>query len=80
MTQKLKKAITDITINYKDGSCEKMDYYALIGVTEDTWYKVMLSPPRAGDRVKMNNMLAELSTNLIESIEQDKQETKAPAR
>jgi hypothetical protein len=71
MVQKL-KPIADITINYKDGSCEKMNYYALIGVTEDTWYKIMLSPPGVTDRVKMNNMLAELSTNLLDSVVKEK--------
>jgi hypothetical protein len=72
MAQKLKKAIADVTINFKDGTCERMDYYAMVGSTEDTWYKIMLSPPGISDRVKMNNLLAELSSGLVIAVEKER--------
>ena len=68
-----KKPIADITINYQDGTSEKMNYYALVGVTEDSWYKIMFSPAGVSDRIKMNNMMAELSNELIASVEKDKE-------
>ena len=65
------KAIAGVTINYEDGSSEKLEHFALAGSNDNTWYKVMYSPSKSADKVKLNNMIAELSTSLIASIEQD---------
>ncbi len=68
-----KKPIADITVNYQDGTSEKMNFYALVGMTENSWYKIMYSPSGVGERIKMNNMLAELSNELVASIERDRE-------
>ncbi len=72
MTQQIKKQIASVSINYEDGSQTTLQYYALVGLSGDTWYKVMLSPPANSTKIKLNNSLAELSLNLIESIKQEK--------
>ena len=71
MTQEITKPIASITINYEDGSHDKMQYYALVGLSGDTWYKVMLSPAKTAAKIKMNNMIAELCNTLIDTINQE---------
>ena len=72
MNQRAKKTITGVTINYEDGSCDKLDSYAVVGFNDDTWFKVMLSPLKSADKISMNNLLVELSTSLIAYIDQEK--------
>jgi len=71
MSQKTKKSIASVSINYDDGTNDTIEQYALVGFNEATWFKVMLSPAKTADKVEMNNLLAELSKSLIASIEQD---------
>lgn len=72
MNQKIKKSISGVTINYEDGSSDVLQHYALVGSTDETWFKIMLSPAGSDDKVNMNNMLVDLSRSLIDSINQDK--------
>jgi hypothetical protein len=76
MSEEIKKPIASVTINYQDGSHDKMDYYALVGLGGDTWYKVMLSPAKTSAKIKMNNMIAELCNSLIDTI--NKEQGEAP--
>lgn len=64
----ISKPIANVTINYEDGTQSKLQYYAVIGFVEDTWYNIISSPPRRESRIEMNNYLVELSNKLIESI------------
>jgi hypothetical protein len=67
MTEKIKKPIANVTINYEDGTHDTMQYYAMIGLNGDTWYTVMLSPPKQAVKIKMNNLLVDLNQALLES-------------
>ena len=71
MSQKSKKEISGITINYNDGSCDKLESYAVVGSSDNTWFRIMLSPPKIDDKISMNNMMVELSKSLIASINQE---------
>ena len=71
MTEEIKKPIANVTINYEDGTHDKMQYYALVGLNGDTWYTVMLSPPKQAVKIKMNNLLVELNAGLLESTKQE---------
>ena len=68
MEKEIEKPIKDVTINYEDGTQSKLEYFAVIGLGEDTWYNVIQSPPTREDKIKMNNYLVEVSNRLIESI------------
>ena len=72
MAEEIKKAIKDISINYEDGTSDSLQYYAAVGLGNNTWFSVMSSPPGTGDKVELNNMLVDLSGGLLKSIEQDK--------
>ena len=74
MAQEIKKPISHVTINYEDGTRELMEQYALVGLSGDTWFSVMLAPPKSAAKIKMNNMLADLSGKLLASISQQRQE------
>ncbi len=63
-----KKPVASVTITYEDGTRHDLQYYALVGLSENTWHNIMLSPPRREAKIKMNNYLVELSNELIESI------------
>ena len=69
--KEVNKTIAGVTINYEDGTSEKLEHFALAGSTENTWFKVMYSPAKNADKVKLNNMIAELSASLIAAIGQD---------
>ncbi len=68
MIEDVKKPIANVTINYEDGTQSTMQYYALSGYGEDTWYKITKSPPHRESKIRMNNYLVEMSNELIESI------------
>lgn len=64
----IKKTIAGVTINYEDGTQDKLEYYALVGFGANTWFKLIESPPQRDSKIKMNNQIVELSNSLIESI------------
>jgi hypothetical protein len=64
----IKKPIANVTINYEDGTQTRVQYYALIGLGEDTWYNIIKTPPHRESKIMMNNYLVELSNGLVESI------------
>jgi hypothetical protein len=68
MAQEIKKSIKNVSINYEDGSRDELQYYALAGLNGDTWYHVMLSPAGKAAKIKLNNLLVELSTILLKAI------------
>jgi len=72
MSQETKKAITGVTINYDDGTSDKLESCALAGSNDSTWFKVMFSPAGSSDKIKLNNLLVELSNSLLAAIDQDK--------
>ena len=69
----MKKQVASVSVKYEDGSNEKMKYYALVGKSGETWHYAMYSPSSTASKVKMNNMLVELSNELRASIEKDNQ-------
>jgi len=68
MDEETKKSVVGVTIDYEDGSQKKLEYYALIGLSENTWYSVMESPVTRDAKIKMNNYMVSLSNKLVESI------------
>jgi hypothetical protein len=70
MNEKIKKPIANVTINYEDGTQDKMQYYSLVGFGGDAWYSVLFAPPKTPSKITMNNMLVELSGGLLKSINQ----------
>ena len=71
MSNSEKRSIVSVTINYDNGTSDTVEYFALVGSNENTWYKMMISPPKTDDKIEMNNMLAGLSKSLIAAIEDD---------
>jgi hypothetical protein len=69
MNEQSMKPVVNITINYEDGTHEDLQYYSVVGLTGGTWYSVLFSPPKTGSKIKMNNMLVELSSRLLKSID-----------
>ena len=67
----MKKTITSVNVSYSDGSKEKLEYYAVVGKAGDTWHYAMYSPALTSSKVKMNNLLVEISNDLVASIEKD---------
>ena len=76
----MKKPIANVSINYKDGSKEKMEYYAVVGKSGDIWHYAMFSPHNTASKVKMNNLMVELSNELNASIEKDKKGSLPPKK
>jgi hypothetical protein len=72
MVEELRKPIANVTINYEDGTHDKLQYYAVVGYGENTWYSVMLSPPSHESKIRMNNTMVELSGKLLKYIHQEK--------
>ncbi|MCL2281115.1 MAG: hypothetical protein FWC25_00435 [Dehalococcoidia bacterium] len=66
--EEIKKTITSVTVNYEDGSKCEMEFFAVVGFSENTWYKISLLPPHYEDRIKMNNHLVDVSNDIVESI------------
>jgi len=71
MSQESKKTITGVTIDYDDGSSDKLECYALAGSNDSTWFKIMYSPAGKSDKIKLNNLLVEISNSLIAAIDQE---------
>ncbi len=69
MNEQSMKPVVNITINYEDGTHEDLQYYSVVGLSKNTWYSVLFSPPKTASKIKMNNMLVELSSGLLKSIE-----------
>jgi len=68
MFEEIKNSITSITINYEDGSKSDLEFFAAVGFSNDTWYKISQLPPRYEDRIKMNNHLVDVSNDIIGTI------------
>jgi hypothetical protein len=68
MAQEIKKTIKNVSINYEDGTRDELPFYALAGLNGDTWYHVMMSPAGKSARIKLNNLLVELSGVLLKTI------------
>ena len=70
MAEEIEKNIKDVSINYEDGTRDSLQFYALVGQGGDTWFSVMSSPPKNAAKVKMNNMMVEMSVELVKSVKQ----------
>ena len=70
MTEEIKKPIANVTVNYKDKTQDKMEYYAMVGWSNGAWYSVMFAPPETNGQIKMRNKMIELSAELRKSIDQ----------
>jgi hypothetical protein len=66
------KSVAKVTIEYADGSKAQMETYAAVGFAGDTWHSVLLSPAGEAAKIKMNNLLVELSDTLIKAINEQK--------
>ena len=67
MTEQIKKSISNVTINYEDGTHDKLQYYSLVGFDGEAWYSVLYSPPKMDAQIKMNNMMVDLANKLLKS-------------
>jgi hypothetical protein len=65
------KPISKVIIEYTDGTIEKLEHYAAVGVSGNTWHSIMLTPAGESVKIKMNNLLVELSNTLLEAIENE---------
>jgi hypothetical protein len=70
MAEEIKKAIKDISINYIDGTSDRLQSYALAGFGGDASYHMMLSPSRREDKIRLNNLLVELFSVLLKTLNQ----------
>jgi len=68
MFEEIKKGITSVTINYDDNSKSELEFFALIGLSDNTWYKISQLPPSYTDRIKMNNHLVDVSNDIVSSV------------
>jgi hypothetical protein len=64
--EQITKAIKNGSINYEDGTRDLLKYFALAGLSGETWYHVMYSPGLRESKVKLNNLLVELSEDVLE--------------
>jgi hypothetical protein len=62
------KRVSNVTIEYSDGSKVDLEQYAAVGFGGGTWRTVMLSPAGVSAKIKMNNLLVELSCHLVKAI------------
>jgi hypothetical protein len=70
MTEQINKPIANVTINYQDGTQDTLEYFALVGLGGDVWYSVMRSPLHDRSKIKLNNMMVELSNEMLVSLNQ----------
>lgn len=70
------KPISSVSINYKNGTREYLDVYAVVGLSGDTWYSALMSPAEDDDKVTLNNLLVDLSDTLLKDIAQDEARNK----
>ncbi|MGI2335131.1 MAG: hypothetical protein ACRKGH_00560 [Dehalogenimonas sp.] len=75
---KIEKPISSVSINYKDGTKEYLDVYAVVGLSGDTWYSALMSSADEEDKVTMNNLMVDLSDAILEDL--DKQRGKEKKR
>ncbi|MEN8615018.1 hypothetical protein ABFB09_07040 [Dehalogenimonas sp. THU2] len=69
---KNEKPISSVSINYKDGTKEYLDVYAVVGLSGDTWYSALMSPAEDDGKVTLNNLLVDLSDVLLKELDKDK--------
>jgi len=65
---KIEKEIKSVSINYKDGTKEVFDYYAVVGHSGDTWFNIIHYPAGKGDKITMNNYLVALSSGCLQDL------------
>ncbi len=71
MIEQPTKPVKNITVNYEDGTHDTLQFYSVVGMSGDNWLSILYSPPKTAYKVKMNNMLVELSNDLLVSIDKD---------
>ena len=64
----IEKEIESVSINYKDGTKEVFDFYAAVGHSGDTWFKVVHFPHPVSDKIILNNHLVELVNTVFKEV------------
>jgi hypothetical protein len=73
MVETIKTPISNVTINYDDRTKNKMEYWAMVGWADNTWYSVLYTPPTRNGKIRMRNKLIELSADLLTAIDKQKE-------
>ena len=71
MTDSTLKPISNVTINFIDGTKAELQNYALVGSDDASWFNILRSPAQTTSKIKMNNMLVEMSNDLLLAIEKE---------
>ena len=69
----IKTPISNVSINYDDKTKDKMDYWAMVGLADSTWYTVLFTPTERNQKIRMRNKLIELADDLMKAIEKQKE-------
>ena len=69
---KIEKPISSVSINYKDGTNEYLDVYAVVGLSGDMWYSALMSPADEEEKVTMNNLMVGLSDAILEDLDKQR--------
>ena len=77
MVKKDDKSVSKVTIEYADGSKAQLETYAAVGFAGNTWHSVLLSPAGEAAKIRMNNMVVEISDTLISAINEQKRGSEA---
>lgn len=73
---KIEKPISSVSINYKDGTKEFLDVYAVVGLSGDIWYSALMSPADEDEKVTMNNLMVGLSNAILENLDKQRDKRK----
>jgi hypothetical protein len=72
MVEVIKTPISNVAINYEDKTKDKMEYWAMVGWADSTWFTVLNTPGDKNAKIRMRNKLIELSEDLMKAIEKQK--------
>lgn len=67
-----KKEVAYLTINYKDGTRETLDDYALVGLSGETWFSLLHAELSEDDMVELNNHIADLTYKIRDFLDKKK--------
>ncbi|ADJ25820.1 conserved hypothetical protein [Dehalogenimonas lykanthroporepellens BL-DC-9] len=72
----IEKPISSVSINYKDGTREYFDVYAVVGLSGETWYSALMSPAEEDDKVTLNNLMVDLSDAILDGLDRQRGQKK----
>jgi hypothetical protein len=73
MAEQIKKPISNVAINYDDKTKDKMEYWAMVGWADNTWFNILYTPPDRNGKIRMRNKLIELADDLMKAIDKQKE-------